>query len=83
MVLNSDIIKQAQGVIFSSKNTKTDHPIIFLMKHLLLICYVKRLLEIGMHLDEKLNFNTLVNEKISIGNKGIGIIRKLARVLPR
>ena len=53
------------------------------MKHLLLICYVKRLLEIGMHLDEKLNFNTLVNEKISIGNKGIGIIRKLARVLPR
>ena len=38
---------------------------------------------LGMHLDEKLNFNTHIKEKIAKANKGIGIIRKLAHVLPR
>ena len=36
-----------------------------------------------MHLDEKLNFNHHVKEKIAKGNKGIGLIRKLVHVLPR
>ena len=36
-----------------------------------------------MHLDEKLNFNTHIKEKIAKANKGIGIIRRLAHVLPR
>ena len=36
-----------------------------------------------MHLDEKLNFNHHINEKIGKANKGIGLIRKLAHVLPR
>ena len=36
-----------------------------------------------MHLDEKLNFNHHVKEKIAKANKGIGLIRKLAHVLPR
>ena len=36
-----------------------------------------------MHLDEKLNFNTHINEKITKANKDIGIIRKLAYVQPR
>ena len=36
-----------------------------------------------MHLDEKLNFNTHIKEKIAKANKGIGIIRKLAHLLPR
>ena len=35
-----------------------------------------------MHLDEKLNFNTHIKEKIAKANKGTGIICKLARVLP-
>ena len=34
-----------------------------------------------MHLDEKLNFNHHVKEKNA--NEGIGLIRKLAHVLPR
>ena len=38
---------------------------------------------LGMHLDEKLNFNIHVNEKIAKANKGIGLIRKLAHILPR
>ena len=36
-----------------------------------------------MHLDEKLNFNHHVKEKIAKANKGIGLIYKLAHVLPR
>ena len=36
-----------------------------------------------MHLNEKLNFNTHINEKITKANKDIGIIRKLAYVQPR
>ena len=36
-----------------------------------------------MHLDEKLNFNTHINDKIAKADKGIGIIGKLARLLPR
>ena len=36
-----------------------------------------------MHLDEKLNFNHHVKEKIAKANKGIGLIHKLAHVLPR
>ena len=36
-----------------------------------------------MHLDGKLNSSRHINEKIAKANKGIGIIRKLAHVLPR
>ena len=81
MLFNPDITKQAQEVIFSRKNTKNDHPIVYFneapnahttcQKHL------------GMHLDEKWNFNHLVKEKIAKANKGIGLICKLAHVLPR
>ena len=37
---------------------------------------------LGMHLDEKLNFNHHVKEKIAKANKGKRQIRKLAHVLP-
>ena len=36
-----------------------------------------------MNLDEKLHFNHHAKEKIANANKGIGLIRKLAHVLPR
>ena len=36
-----------------------------------------------MYLNEKLNFTHHVKEKIALANKGIGLIRKLAHVLPR
>ena len=36
-----------------------------------------------MHLDEKLNFNHHINEKIAQANKGIGLILILAHVLPK
>ena len=36
-----------------------------------------------MYLDGQLNFNTHIKEKIAKANKGIGIIRKWAHLLPR
>ena len=36
-----------------------------------------------MHLDDKLNFNHHVKEKNVKANKGIGLIHKLAHVVPR
>ena len=81
MIFNPDITKQAQEVIFSRKSQKTDHPAVYFndasvektscQKHL------------GMHLDEKLSFNTHIKDKIAKANKGIGIIRKLSYFLPR
>ena len=38
---------------------------------------------VGIHLDEKLNFNHHVKEKITRANKGIGVIKKLSNTLPR
>ena len=81
MIFNPDITKQAQEVIFSRKSKKTDHPALYFndapvektscQKHL------------GMHLDEKLSFNTHIKDKIAKANKGSGIICKLSYFLPR
>ena len=38
---------------------------------------------LGIHLEEKLDFNAHLTEKISKDNKGIGIIKKLQSKLPR
>ena len=38
---------------------------------------------LGIHLDEKLDFNAHIKEKISKAYKGIGIIKKLQSKLPR
>ena len=38
---------------------------------------------LGFHLDEKLNFNHHVKEKITKANKGIGVIKKLSNILPK
>ena len=38
---------------------------------------------LGLFLDEKLNFNHLVNEKLAKATNGINVIRKLSNFLPR
>ena len=38
---------------------------------------------LGIHLDEKLDFNAHIEEKFSKANRGIGIIKKLQNKLPR
>ena len=81
MLFNPDITKQTKEVIFSRKNTKTDHPTIFFNE--VPVTHTPCQKHLGMHLDEKLNFQTHIKEKTAKGNKGIGIICKLAKVLPR
>ena len=81
ILFNPDITKEAQEVIFSQKSTITDHPTVFFNEAPVVHTSCQK--HLGMHLDEKLNFNTHVKEKITKANKGIGVIRKLAHVLPR
>ena len=81
MLFNPDITKQAQEVIFSRKSTITNHPTVFFNEAPVAHTLCQK--HLGMHLDEKLNFNPHVKEKITKTNKGIGVIRKLAHVLPR
>ena len=81
MLFNPDITKQAQEVIFSRKNTKNDHPIVYFNEAP--VAHTTCQKHLGMHLDEKLNFSHHVKEKIAKANKRIGLIRKLAYVLPR
>ena len=81
MLFNPDITKQAQEVIFSRKSTITNHPTVFFNEAP--VAHTSCQKHLGLHLDEKLNFNTHVKEKITKANKGIGVIRKVAHVLPR
>ena len=81
MSFNPDPSKQAQEVIFSRKCTKEDHLLIYFngipvtqntfQKH------------IGLYLDEKLNYNAHLKEKLSKVYKGIGFLRNLSNKLPR
>ena len=81
MIFNPDITKQAQEVIFSRKSKKADHPAVYFNDvPVEKISWQKHL---GMHLDEKLSFNTHIKDKIAKVNKGIGIICKLSFCLPR
>ena len=81
MLFNPDTTKQAQEVIFSRKNIKKDHPIKYFNEAPVADTACQK--HLGMQLDEKLNFHIHINEKIAKANKGIGLIRKLAHILPR
>ena len=81
MSFNPDITKQAQKVIFSRKSKKTDHPTVY-FNHAP-VAYTNCHKDLGMHLDEKLNFLQHVKEKTSKANRGIGKIEKLRYILPR
>ena len=81
MLFDPDITKPAKEVIFSRKNAKTDHLTVFFNE--VLVAHTPCQKHLGMHSDEKLNFQTHIKEKIAKANKGIEIICKLAKVLPR
>ena len=81
MLFNPDITKQAQVVIFSCKNAMLNYRTIFF--NVTPIAHTSYQKHLGMHLDEKLNFNTHIKGKIAKANKGIEIILKLAHLLPR
>ena len=81
MLFNPDITKQAKEVIFSRKNTKANHPTVFFNE--VPVTHTPCQKHLGMLLDEKLNFQAHIKEKIAKANKGIRIICKLAKVLQK
>ena len=66
MLFNPDITKQAQEVTFSRKNTKNYHPIVYFNEVPVANATCQK--HLSMHLDEKLNFNHHVKEKIAKAN---------------
>ena len=81
MSFNPDLNKQAQEVIFSRKMTKSSHPQVFFND--IPVSCVSFQKHLGIYLDEKLNFNHDIKEKMTKAMKGIGVIKKLSKMLPQ
>ena len=81
MSFSADLSKQAQEVIFSRKYTKEDYPPIYFND--ITVTKITVQMHIGMYLDEKVNYNTHIKEKLSKVYKGIGLLRNLTNKLPR
>ena len=80
MSFNSNLNKQAQEIIFSRKLNKSSHPKIFFNNATVFCANWQK--HLGMHLDETLNVDLHIKEKMSKAMKGIGIIKKLCKTLP-
>ena len=72
MSFNLDVWKQAEEVIFSKRAQKLFHPTVPFNNIPVQRSIAQK--HLGVYVDEKLNFNT---------RKGIGIIKKLFKSLPR
>ena len=81
MLFHPDQNKQVQEVIFSRKITQLSHPqISFINMPVFCVNFQKYL---GHYLDEKLNFNYHIKEKICKAMEGVCVIRNLSKILPR
>ena len=81
MVFNPDSSKQDQGVLFSNKDTKTNHPsVIFNGDTVQKSANQKQL---GLLLDEKLAFNDHITSKVTPVNQLTSTLRKLYHYMPR
>ena len=69
MSFNPDVSKQAQEVIFSKRTQKLFHPTVLFNNIPVQRSTVQK--HLGVYLDEKLNFNTHITDKI--GKAGTGI----------
>ena len=81
MEFNPDPNKPAQEIIFSRKIFKENHPEILFNDNS--INKESSLKHLGLILDEKLNFKTHIQAKISKAMTGVGLINKLRSLLPR
>ena len=61
MSFNPDILKQAKEVVFSHKSHKLTCPPVHFNNVLVKRCYIQE--HLGIHLDEKLNFNVIMLKK--------------------
>ena len=81
MSFNPDPQKQAVELIFSTKKTEVDHPVILFNN-----VPVKKINEhkhLGIVLDSKLSFSAHIRGAISKTRKGIGLLKCLSKYLPR
>ena len=76
-----DITKQAVEVIFSTKTTPPPHP--SLMFNNIPVKLVNEHKHLGIILDKQLSFTSHINCKLSIARRGLGIISRLRKYLPR
>ena len=81
MLFNPDRKKPAQEVLFSRKTRIENHPTISLNNIPVERTTFQK--DLGLILDEKLNFKQRVDSAISKVNKGTSVIRKLRHTLPR
>ena len=81
MSFNPEQNKQAQDVILSRKITKSSHAQI-ISNNMPGFC-VNFQKHLGIYLDEKLNFNYKIKEKICEAMQGVGAPRKLSKILPQ
>ena len=81
MSFNPDPSKEAEDVVFSRKCTEEDHFPIYFNDISITQTTVQK--HIGLDLDEKLNYNTHIKEKLSKVYKDIGLFRNLPNKLPR
>ena len=79
-MLNPDITKQAQEVIFSRRTVKPFHPQVFFNEVPIERSVSQK--HLSLYLDQKLDFSKHINEKISVAQKGILVIKKVY-ILPR
>ena len=75
MPFNPAVSKQAQEVVFSRKSHKLAHPPVHFNNVPVKRCSIQK--HLGIHLNEKLNFNYHVKEKSTKANKGIRVIKKV------
>ena len=73
MSFNPDVSKQAQEVVFSCNSHKLAHPPVIFNNVPVKRCSIQK--HLGIHLDEKLNFNHHFKEKITKASKGIRVIK--------
>ena len=81
MSFNQDPSKQAQEVIYSRKCTEEDHPPIYFNNIPVTQTTIQK--HIGVYLDEKVNYNTHIKEKLSKVYKGIEPLKNHSNKLPR
>ena len=81
MSFNPDPSKQATEIVLSRKQSDIQLPTLTFNNNILTLSNSHN--HLGMILDNKLNFNNHLSDKISKANKGIDMIRRLYKYLPR
>ena len=81
MQFNPDLNEQAQETIFLRMKLKPAHPSIHFNDASVAKHNVQK--HLGLFLDQKLNFNHHMKEKLAKAMKGFNIIRKLSNGIPR